>query len=195
MSALAESEAGCRQGSTCRADAGGTEDAGESPARAAAFEILMLVGAGRGHSDELLHGRHLRGLSPADRNLATALVMGVLRWQIALDARMRPLLAAAGQRLAEPVEIALRMGAFQLLHMDRIPAHAALSESVELAARRAAACGGHGECGAAEAVAAPKPGQKLHESTAAFAERLGHPAWLVERWVAAYGRDGGAGDL
>jgi 16S rRNA (cytosine967-C5)-methyltransferase len=29
----------------------------------------------------------------------------------------------------------------------------------------------------------------LHESTAAFAERLAHPLWLVERWVAAYGRD------
>jgi 16S rRNA (cytosine967-C5)-methyltransferase len=35
---------------------------------------------------------------------------------------------------------------------------------------------------------APKPGERLHESTAAFAERLGHPAWLVERWFAAYGR-------
>ena len=67
----------------------------------------------------------------ADRNLATALVMGVLRWQIALDARLRGLLAAAGSEGADEVEIALRMGAFQLLHMDRIPAHAALSESVD----------------------------------------------------------------
>ena len=71
-------------------------------------------------------------LSPEDRNLATALVMGVLRWQIALDARMAKLLARPEQRLAEPVALALRMGAFQLLHMDRIPAHAALNESVEM---------------------------------------------------------------
>lgn len=161
-----------------------------SPARLAAFEILKLVGQGKGHSDELLHSAWTDELSPEDRNLATALVMGVLRWQIALDARVRGLLQRPEQRLAEPVAIALRLGAFQLLHMDRIPAHAALSESVEL-------CRAAGEphaTGMVNAVlrkvaAAQKPGVRIHESVAAFAERLGHPAWMVERWVTAYGRD------
>ena len=151
-----------------------------------------------------------------------ALVMGVLRWQIAFDARVRSLLQRPEQRLAEPVAIALRMGAFQLLHLERIPAHAALSESVEL-------CRAAGEPHAAgmvnailRKVAAAKPtsqsrdpsadsgqvvghlakpmSQKrdmghperrtpLHESVAAFAERLGHPRWVVERWVKEYGRD------
>ena len=37
--------------------------------------------------------------------------------------------------------------------------------------------------------AAQKPGVRLHESAAAFAERLGHPRWMVERWVADYGRE------
>ncbi len=160
-----------------------------TPARWAAFEILKLVGEGKGHSDELLHSSRLEALSPEDRNLTMALVMGVLRWQIALDARIRPLLQRPEQRLAEPVAIALRLGAFQLLHMDRIPPHAALSESVEL-------CRAAGEPHAAGMVnailrkvaAAPKAGVKLHESTAAFAERLGHPAWMVERWVKEYGR-------
>src|ERR1700730_9665668 len=36
---------------------------------------------------------------------------------------------------------------------------------------------------------AQKPGVRVFESTAAFAERLGHPRWMVERWVAEYGRD------
>jgi 16S rRNA (cytosine967-C5)-methyltransferase len=116
--------------------------------------------------------------------------MGVLRWQIALDARVRSLLQRPEQRLAEVVAIALRMGAFQLLHMERIPAHAALSESVEL-------CRAAGEphaTGMVNAVlrkvaAAQKPGVRIHESVAAFAERLGHPRWMVERWVKAYGRD------
>jgi 16S rRNA (cytosine967-C5)-methyltransferase len=166
-----------------------------SPARAAAFEILRLVGEGKGHSDELLHGARTAGLSVEDRNLATALVMGVLRWQIALDARIGRLLARPGQRLAEPVAIALRMGAFQLLHMDRIPDHAALSESVEL-------CRAAGEPHAAgmvnavlRKVVAARPKSQvqdvghLDESTVAFAGRLGHPAWLVERWVGAYGRE------
>ena len=161
-----------------------------SAARLAAFEILKLVGQGKGHSDELLHSGLTDALSPEDRNLATALVMGVLRWQIALDARVRGLLQRPEQKLAEAVSIALRMGAFQLLHMDRIPAHAALSESVEL-------CRAAGEphaTGMVNAVlrkvaAAQKPKERIFESVAAFAERLGHPQWMVERWVGAYGRD------
>jgi 16S rRNA (cytosine967-C5)-methyltransferase len=161
-----------------------------SPARMAAFEILLLVGQGKGHSDELLHSDKTDALSPEDRNLTTALVMGVLRWQIALDARVRVLLQRPEQRLAEPVAIVLRMGAFQLLHMDRIPAHAALSESVEL-------CRAAGEphaTGMVNAIlrkvaSAQKPGTRIFESTAAFAERLGHPLWLAERWVTSYGRE------
>lgn len=161
-----------------------------TPARWAAFEILRLVGEGKGHSDELLHSARVDALSPEDRNLTTALVMGVLRWQIALDARVRGLLQRPEQRLAEPLAIALRMGAFQLLQMDKIPAHAALSESVEL-------CKAAGEPHAAGMVnailrkvaAAQRPGVRVFESTAAFAERLGHPLWMVERWVKAYGRE------
>jgi 16S rRNA (cytosine967-C5)-methyltransferase len=161
-----------------------------TPARLAAFEILKLVGEGKGHSDELLHSARVDVLSPEDRNLTTALVMGVLRWQIALDARVRSLLQRPEQRLAEPVAIALRMGAFQLLHLERIPAHAALSESVEL-------CRAAGEphaTGMVNAVlrklaAAQKAGVRVFESTAAFAERLGHPQWMVERWVKEYGRE------
>jgi 16S rRNA (cytosine967-C5)-methyltransferase len=156
----------------------------------AAFEILTLIGQNKGHSDELLHSARVDALSPEDRNLATTLVMGVLRWQIALDARIRTLLQRPEQRLAEPVAIALRLGAFQLLHLDRIPAHAALSESVEL-------CRAAGEphaTGMVNAIlrkvaAVQKPGTRIHESVAAFAERLAHPRWLVERWASTYGRE------
>ena len=164
-----------------------------SPARRVAFEILTLVGQGKGHSDELLLGARLDDLSEPDRHLATALVMGVLRWQIALDARLKTLLERPEQRLAEPVSIALRLGAFQLLHMDRIPAHAALSEAVELCR----AAGQPHAAGMVNAVlrklAAQRaclPATPIFERTAAFAERLGHPLWLVERWAANYGRDG-----
>ncbi|MES2394091.1 MAG: transcription antitermination factor NusB, partial [Acidobacteriota bacterium] len=179
-----------------------------SAARVAAFEILERVGATSDHSDDLLHGRRLAGMSQADKNLATTLVLGVLRWQIALDAAVRPFLQRPDLALASPVATALRMGAFQLLHLDRIPAHAALSESVELVK----AAGHPHAAGMVNAVlrkvaggTAAKP--KLFESTAAFAERLGHPRWLVERWVARYGRaaalaiceydqtEGGGGDL
>ena len=185
-----------RTGARARpSSAGPTASAAEAtakitPARRAAFEILTLVGEGKGHSDELLHSPRTEELSAEDRNLATALVMGVLRWQIALDARLAKLLTRPDQRLAEPVALALRMGAFQLLHMDRIPAHAVLNESVEM-------CRAAGEPHAAGMVnavlrklaAAQKPGERIFESPAAFAERLGHPRWMVERWVATYGRE------
>ncbi|MGA8937787.1 MAG: transcription antitermination factor NusB [Acidobacteriaceae bacterium] len=160
-----------------------------TPARSAAFTILLRIATTSAHSDDLLHGPALNALSQPDRNLATTLVLGVLRWQIALDARIQPLLQRPDQPLPEPVAIALRLGAFQLLHLDRIPAHAALSESVELV--RAA---GHPHAaGMVNAIlrnltrqTPTKP--KLYETTAAMAERLGHPLWLVNRWVQNYGR-------
>lgn len=103
-----------------------------SPARKAAFAILLAVERGHSHSDDLLRGRSVEALSPADRNLATALVLGTLRWQIALDHQLKTHLKHPNAKLDAEVLIALRMGAFQLLHMDRIPARAAIDESVEL---------------------------------------------------------------
>jgi 16S rRNA (cytosine967-C5)-methyltransferase len=128
-------------------------------------------------------------LSEADRHLATALVMGVLRWEIALDAVIRRYLERPDQRLADPVALVLRLGAFQLLHMDRIPAHAALSESVEMCR----AAGQPHAAGMVNAILrkvsrASEGKTPIFETTAAFAERLGHPLWLVDRWVAEYGR-------
>ena len=166
-----------------------------SAARRAAFRVLVEVGAGRGHSDELLHasgqGAALDGLGDTDRNLTTALVMGVLRWQIALDARLRALFSRPESAVPDEVMVALRMGSFQLLHMDRIPAHAALSESVALVR----AAGQEYATGMANAVlrriaTGPKTiPSKIFEAIPAMAERLGHPVWLAQRWTTSYGRD------
>ncbi len=159
------------------------------PARLAAAEILEEIGATGAHSDDLLHGPRLRGLSQVDRDLTTALVLGVLRWQIALDATVRPLLSRPDLKLAAPVEIVLRLGAFQILHLERIPAHAALNESVELV-RFAGHPHAAGMVNAVlrKLVNAPARRRPLVETAGALAERLGHPLWLVERWTEAYGR-------
>ena len=160
-----------------------------SPSRVAAADVLSRVNRRQGHSDDLLHGPLLAGLSQDDRNLTTALVLGVLRWQIALDARILPLLSRPDALPAEAVRLALRLGAFQLLHMDRIPPHAAINESVELVR----AFGHPHAAGMVNAilrklsVAAPVR-TPLHESVDGLAARLGHPAWMVERWVKTYGR-------
>ena len=104
-----------------------------SPARKAAYGILLAVERGKSHSDDLLRGKTVNALSPADRNLTTALVLGALRWQIHLDHQLHLLLKRPNAKLDLEILIALRLGAFQLLHLDRIPARAAIDESVELA--------------------------------------------------------------
>ena len=162
-----------------------------SPARWAAFQVLERVANTDSHSDDLLHGPLLAGLSQADKNLATALVLGVLRRQLQLEDRLIGLLARPDVELASPVANALRLGAFQLLYMDRIPAHAATTESVELvrAARHPAAAGMvNAVLRKVVAEGKAQPRRKLVEPVTAMAVRLGHPEWLVERWVAAYGR-------
>jgi len=107
-----------------------------SISRRAAHAILLAIEAGIGHSDDLLREDPLMAaMSPADRRLTTMLVLGVLRWQIRLDEQIRRFLSKPSAKLDPAVLVTLRLGAFQLLHLDRIPVHAALDESVELAKR------------------------------------------------------------
>lgn len=157
-----------------------------SPARAVAFEILLKVATTDAHSDELLRAREVDALGAQDRALTTTLVLGTLRWQMKLDARIRPLLARPAAKLVPVVETALRLAAFQLLYLDRIPAHAAIGESVELAKRA-------GETYAAGMVNAvlrklarlPRACEPSKES----ADEYAHPRWMVERWARSYGRE------
>ena len=156
-----------------------------TPAREAAFKILMAVERGNVHADDFLRGRAVNALAQTDRNLATTLVLGVLRWQLLLDQQIKKLLSKPGAKLDAEVLISLRMGAFQLLYLDRIPAHAAVGESVELAKQA-------GHSFAANMVNAvlrklePKSGGYVF--TDADCEAA-HPAWLVERWQRAYGEN------
>ncbi len=148
-----------------------------SLARRAAFNILLAVERGHSHSDDLLRGKAVNVLALADRNLATALVLGVLRWQIPLDRAILALLARPNARLDPEIKIALRLGAFQLLHMDRIPARAAIDESVELAKQA-----GHRFASAmVNAVL-----RKLAGAAQAGPASEAFPAWMVERWVSFY---------
>ena len=157
-----------------------------SPARLAAFQVLVRVGSSSDHSDDLLYGKGLERLSQQDKNLTTALVLGVLRWQIALDARLKPLLSNPNLKLDEMVAISLRLGAFQLLYMDKIPVYAAVGESVELA-RRAGFGHAAGLVNAVlRALTRTKERVPLVQTPAFRAEKMGHPAWLVERWNRFY---------
>ena len=108
--------------------------------------------------------------------------MGVLRWQLVLQQRIRDALTKSKSHLADPVQVSLELGALQLLLLDRIPARAAIFESVELVRQS----GNEYAVGLVNAVLrklaqTPKlgPGDAL----------AAHPPWMVERWIAAFGLD------
>jgi 16S rRNA (cytosine967-C5)-methyltransferase len=159
-----------------------------SPARKAAFDVLLSVERGKAHADDLLRSKPVDALSPSDRHLATTLVLGVLRWQILLDAQLKLLLTKTKKKLDPEVSIALRLGAFQLRFLDRIPAHAAIDESVELTKRSGHRFASGLVNAVLRKVAAAARNPNLPEKTAGeLASAHAHPAWLVERWVRHYG--------
>ena len=168
-----------------------------SPARLAAFEILLRVEGAGAYAADLLHSPRVSRFSEADKALATELVMGVLRWRAPLD---HALAFACDQPLAKldlEVLTALRLGAYQLTYLERVPARAAVHESVELAKRpkkRSAAP-------LVNAVLRRLSGQKkalrekpLAEGTGSrdLAEHYSHPLWLVERWARNFGSSAAA---
>jgi len=160
-----------------------------APARNIAFQILRTVASTDAHSDELLRARRMDTLSAQDRALVTTLVLGTLRWQMKLDTLIRPLLSRPDTRLSTVVETTLRLGAFQLLYLDRIPAYAAISDSVELAKQS-------GDAPAARMVNAvlrkvarlPRAAESSQQQTAQqIADVFAHPLWMVDRWSRFYG--------
>ena len=153
-----------------------------APARLAAFRILLGVDVEARHADDLLHGEALRGLTPRDRGLATTLVMGTLRWQLLLDAEVAQLLRP-GTRLAPPVAIAVRLGLYQLWFLDRVPAHAALSESVDLVKMHDFAAM------AALVTAVLRKLSRAEAPRAEVAAAMAHPEWMMARWAKTYGQD------
>jgi 16S rRNA (cytosine967-C5)-methyltransferase len=167
-----------------------------SPARAVAFDILLRVERDDSYASELLHSRRCAELTAPDHGLATELVMGVLRWRSSLDSAIAEASSKRLDKLDVEVLTALRLGAYQLGWLDRIPARAAIHESVELVKRvrkRSATP-------FANAVLR-KLAESLSLGTArmdsirsasapdALATQSAHPEWLIQRWISQFGID------
>src|SRR5262245_2277610 len=104
-------------------------------ARSLALQVLLQCREGDAFVQELLDRQLARTtLSAADRRLATQLSYGVLRRRGTLDALLRPLVQRQPHEVEPWLWDALRLGAFQLALLTHIPPHAALNETVELAA-------------------------------------------------------------
>src|SRR5262249_54608395 len=102
--------------------------------REAALRILHAVDTRSAFSDRLLDGAHARpGAEPRDRALLHELVKGALRWRGRLDAALDARVHVGLANTQPWIRNVLRLGAYQILFLDRVPAHAAVDESVKLA--------------------------------------------------------------
>ncbi len=161
------------------------------PARDLALRLLCQFENTGAPLDQCLEGLDQRLRDPRDRRLARHLVLGVTRWQAQLDWILgcftrRPL--ASCDPLVRQI---LRLGAFQILHLDKVPQRAAVHTSVELAkhrARRGVPEMVNAVLRRVTAIAAdpPMPDRNL-DLAGHLAVRHSHPRWLVERWLARWG--------
>ena len=133
----------------------------------------------------------LGGLPPRERALARELASGTVRRRNTLDWSLELFLKRPLGELTIWMRNLLRLGAYQLLYLERIPAHAAVDEAVKLARRY----GHRGVAGLANAVLRrlaaaggdlpwPDPARRPVED---LVLRCSHPPWLVERWVRRFG--------
>ena len=149
-----------------------------SPARQVAFDILHKVHSGGYASDLLL--KHSAALDPRDAGLASEIVFGCLRYQAQLDHVIGRLTKGS---LDSEVRIALRMGIYQLRYLERVPPHAAVSESVELVKRAKKSSA----TGLVNAVL-----RKVDRQPIAWPDwsvELSTPDWLLEKWERAFGAE------
>jgi len=162
-----------------------------SPSRLAAFTILLRVEREAAYAVELLHSPILDGLAPLDRNLATELVMGVLRWRSVLDQSIALLSFTPFRKLDLEVLTALRIGIYQKQFLSRIPAHASVNETVELVkhAKKVSAAGLVNAVMRKVKSAAYDPHASKLAGVDYLSSSLAHPRWLVERWVNDLGPD------
>jgi 16S rRNA (cytosine967-C5)-methyltransferase len=164
-----------------------------SPARKIAFDVLLGVEAEGAYASDLLHSELSGDVGASDAALATEITLGVLRQRRLLDFLLARHSKKQIERLDLPVAIALRMALYQLRFLERVPARAAVHESVELVkrARKSSAASLVNAILRRCADDAKTPVENFLAPEARLADRLGilhsHPTWIVARWRARFG--------
>jgi 16S rRNA (cytosine967-C5)-methyltransferase len=166
---------------------------GAENARAIALEILRRVEATDAYANLLVDSRLRRSrLSVPDRALVTELVYGVLRWRGRLDWILAQVLDRPLDTLDTSVRHILRLGAYQLCCLTRVPDYAGVDEAVSLARRT----GGARHASYVNAVLRAVVRSRGRPEPDPAADPLGywetsgsHPRWLAERWIARFGSD------
>jgi 16S rRNA (cytosine967-C5)-methyltransferase len=166
-----------------------------SVARRLAAEVLIRVEQGGAFANLALDAalRAAGRIEPREGALATELTYGSLRWQLQLDRSIAAFSDRPPESLDLPVRVALRLGAFELLHHAKVPARAAVHEAVELA-KELKATRASGFVNAvlrklAETRAPPPLPSREADPIGHVAAKWAHPRWMVERWAGWLGLD------
>lgn len=158
--------------------------------RRTAWEILNRVFKKQAWAEEELGKEFVRAsFSGQDRNLCRELVMGVIKARRFLDYSLEPRLRSSRFPDA-PVANALRLGAYQILCLDKIPAYAAVHATVEMSKSKLSTA--HQKLlNAVLRELSRRPRRPLPDPVQAPLEHLGvkysFPDWLVKRWAGRYG--------
>jgi 16S rRNA (cytosine967-C5)-methyltransferase len=173
-----------------------------TPARRIAFDVLRRVESEGAYASDVLHAElgansssNLKSsnFKSEDAALATELALGVLRQRRLLDFLLASQLKKPVEKLDLPVLLALRMGLYQIRFLERIPARAAVNESVELVklAKKFSAATLVNAVLRRATDEAHNPAEEFLPANLRLVDRLGilysHPTWLVERWLARLG--------
>ena len=157
-----------------------------------ALRVLYVIDAEQAYTDVAL--RQMLGdgaLERRDRAFVTACVYGVVRWQGRIDWLLSQACSRPLDSLTPWIRNILRLGAYQCLWMERVPARAAVHASVGLA-RRFGHAGVAGLVnGVLRTLLRQHAAYALPDADAQPAAHLAvahsHPQWLVERWLDRYG--------
>ncbi|MEP6924646.1 MAG: 16S rRNA (cytosine(967)-C(5))-methyltransferase RsmB [Pyrinomonadaceae bacterium] len=162
-----------------------------SAARLAAFEILQKIAVEKAFSAILLPA-YEENLKPEDRALCHELTLGILRNQTWLDAHIAHFSGKNPEKLDLAVRLALRIGLYQLKFLTKIPASAAVNESVNLvylAKKRSAAGFANAVLRKSEREPNFNPLESIENPVQRLAVETSHPIWLLKKWQDQFGFD------
>jgi 16S rRNA (cytosine967-C5)-methyltransferase len=168
-----------------------------APARVAAYDILRAVSSGRADLPAAIAASRQALKDDRDRALAAEISTGVQRWRAALDHIIARTAKRSVARIDPEVLEILRLGAYQLLHLTRVPASAVVDDAVDLV-RRSRKRSASGFVNAVLRSISrrrhsldlpPRPADPTDGGVALdyLTVTLSHPRWLVERWYQRYG--------
>ena len=164
------------------------------PVRLLAWKVLQEVERSSSFADLALDRAFIESpdLRPLDRAMISEMVLGTLRWQGRLDTYLQHALKLRGKKIEPRLMHLLRLGAYQILFMDRVPESAAVNESVRLAK---VLFKSEKITGFVNALLRSVTRNQDRDLFPPFAEQpiehisqaFSHPSWLVERWVKEFG--------